>query len=409
VTGPTSAGRRETRWHLALDLLEEVRRQPGLTRAEAARRLGLGSGSATEIAARLRSHDLLVETPAPISGRGRPTTTLRPHPRGPVVAAIDIRYEDWRCAVAQLDGTLDHVATERHASREADAVLLQIAATLRDLRRRYGHRLRAVSVAVAGTVRRGRLEQAAAMGWGPVDFTRILPDAAPPLLVGNDATLAGVAEARTGAGRGAQTVLHLTVEVGIGGVLVVDGVPISGSGGAGGEYGHLPLGDRSLRCPCGAHGCWDLEVDGRALARHLGAPPPADPRRFARAVLADAARDDHARAATRRVAAALAAGIAGLVNAHAPDVVTLGGLAGPIRAAAEPEFEDAYLRGLMAFRRLEPTPLHTAALGEDGALTGAAASALDLVLCEAGLAAWAADAADAARSGQAEGYRPRTR
>jgi predicted NBD/HSP70 family sugar kinase len=394
----SAAGRREARWHGALDLLEEVRREPGLTRAEAARRLGLGSGSATEIAARLRAHELLVEAPAPISGRGRPTTTLHSHPRGPVVAAVDIRYEDWRCAVAHLDGTLDHVATRRHASREAEAVLGEIAATLRDLRRRYRHRLRAVSVAVAGTVRSGRLMQAAALGWGPADLSSILPDPALPLLVGNDATLAGVAEARDGAGRGLETVLHLTVEVGIGGVLVVGGVPISGSGGAGGEYGHLPLGDRSRRCPCGAYGCWDLEVDGRALARHLGAAPPADPRRFARAVLADAARDEHARAATQRVAAALAAGIAGLVNAHAPDAVTLGGLAAPIRAVAEPEFEAAYLRGLMAFRRLEPTPLYAAALGEDGVLTGAAASALDLVLCEAGLTAWAAEAARAANT-----------
>lgn len=391
-----AAGRREARWHGALDLLEEVRREPGLTRAEAARRLGLGSGSATEIAARLRAHDLLVEQPAPISGRGRPTTTLHAHPRGPLVAAVDIRYEDWRCAVAHLDGTLEHVITRRHTDREAEAVLPKIAGALRKVRQRYEHRLRAVSVAMAGTVRRGRLMQAAAMGWGPVDLARILPDPQLPLLVGNDATLAGVAEARTGAGRGSDTVLHLTVEVGIGGVLVAGGVPIAGSGGAGGEYGHLPLGDRGLRCPCGAHGCWDMEVDGRALARHLGAAPPADPRRFARDVLADAPRDPRARAAAQRVAAALASGIAGLVNAHAPDAVTLGGLAGPIRAAAGPEFEAAYLRGLMDFRRAEPTPLRTAALGEDGVLIGAAASALDLVLCETGLTAWADDAAAAA-------------
>jgi predicted NBD/HSP70 family sugar kinase len=92
----------------------------------------------------------------------------------------------------------------------------------------------------------------------------------------------------------------------------------------------------------------------------------------------------------RTVAVALASGIAGLVNAHDPDVVTLGALAGEIRAVARPEFDAAYMAGLMGFRRRQPTPLVPAALGEEGALVGAAAAALDVVLSEQGLRDWAA-------------------
>ena len=130
--------------------------------------------------------------------------------------------------------------------------------------------------------------------------------------------------------------------------------PLGGAGGTAGEYGHVPFGDRGLACPCGARGCWDLEVDGRALARHLGDPPPADPRSYARHVLDRAARDPTARRAAAAVAVALAAGIAGLVNAHDADVVTLGGLAGPLRAAACTEFDAAYTAGLMTLQRADP-------------------------------------------------------
>ena len=276
------------------------------------------------------------EVPAPITGRGRPTTTLQPHPRGPLVVAVDVRHEDWRCAIVPLDGRPQMVIARPHGSSDSSALMQDIAAVLARLRRRHGRRLRAVSVAVAGTVERGRLVQVATLGWGAVDLETILGGLDIPLLIGNDATLAGLAEARHGAGVGSRTVLHLTVEVGIGGVLVVDQAPVAGSSGAGGEYGHLPFGDLRLRCPCGARGCWDLEVDGRALARHLGEPPPADPRRYARLVLAGAAEegDGQARRAVRTVAVALASGIAGLVNAHDPDVVTLGALAGEIRAVA---------------------------------------------------------------------------
>jgi predicted NBD/HSP70 family sugar kinase len=177
------------------------------------------------------------------------------------------------------------------------------------------------------------------------------------------------------------------VEVGVGGTLVVDGRPVRGATGAGGEFGHLPFGDRTLRCPCGALGCWDLTVDGRALARHLGEPPPSDPRAYALAVLART--DPAATAAVERTAESLGRGVAGLVNALDPEVVTLGGLAAPLRAAAPGAFADAFSDGLMTFRRAAPPPLHPAALGDDAALHGAAATALDAVLTEESLSAWA--------------------
>ena len=382
---------RDTRWQGAIAVLGEVHRTPGVTRAEVARRLGLGSGSATEITARLRTMRLLEEVPAPVQGRGRPTTCLLPHPDGPLVAVVEVRYEEWHCALAGIDGRPSAVTVRRHDHSDGQQVVGQIAAALRDLRRVHGRRLRAVSLAVAGSVRNGRLVQSAPLGWGPVDLSAVVPDEDLPLVIGNDATLAGLAEARGGAGAGAGTVLHLTVEVGLGGVLVVGGAPVVGSGGAGGEYGHLPFGDRSLRCQCGARGCWDNEVDGRALARHLGAPPPEDPRAFALDVLRRADHDPDAGASVRRVAEALAGGIAGLVNAHDPDVVTLGGVAPRIKAAAERDFEAAYIDGLMGFHRVDPVPLLAASFGEGGALIGAAAAGLDLVLSEEGLSGWVAD------------------
>ncbi len=62
-----------------------------------------------------------------------------------------------------------------------------------------------------------------------------------PLVVGNDATMAAVAEARARPAVGA--LLHLVLEVGIGGALVLDGRPLQGARGLAGEFGHLPFGD----------------------------------------------------------------------------------------------------------------------------------------------------------------------
>jgi len=389
MASPTRRRAQETRWHTASQVLAWLRLHPGATRAALAHDLQLTSGLATELTGRMRALSLLAETPAPPQGRGRPTTVLGAHPAGPVVLAVDVRMADWRYAVAGLDGRLLDVTSARHDGDQA-AVLAAVRRSVDRVRERCGTRLRAVAVAVAGSIHDGRLAQSATLGWRDVDLTALTAGTPVPLLPGNDATLAGLAEARTGAAVGARAALHLMVEVGIGGAFTVDGRPSTGAHGAAGEYGHQPYGDRSLICPCGARGCWDLEVDGRALARHLGVAAPADPRGFARRTLDRAAHDADARRALAIVAGALGGGIGALVNLHDPDTVTLGGLAAPLRAAAPESFAAAFAGGLMAFHRGQPPPVVDAVHGDDGALHGAAILALDHITSEAALAAWSA-------------------
>ncbi|TDD44542.1 ROK family protein [Kribbella antibiotica] len=379
---------RRGQWQTAAEILTRVSREPGITRAAVAHELGLSSSSATEVTAKLRDLHLLSETPAPSRGRGRPTTLLQAHPSGPLALVLDLRQSNWRSAVVALDGSFLSQDDRRHRTRRPQVVLGNLRRAVTDAQDQYGARLQVVGLAVPGTLRDKYMLQASALEWFEMDLDSVTAGTDVPLLVGNDATLSGVAEARTGASVGAGTALHLIIEAGIGGALLIDGVPIQGASGAGGEFGHTPFGDRSRLCPCGARGCWNLEIDGRALARHLRDPEPDDPHTYTHAVLART--DSAARHAVEQVVTAIASGIAGLVNAHDPDVVTLGGLAVPLRAAAEQTFTTAYLEGLMSFRRAAPPPVLVAAHQSDGPLRGAAALALDHLTTEHAIATWAA-------------------
>jgi predicted NBD/HSP70 family sugar kinase len=103
--------------------------------------------------------------------------------------------------------------------------------------------------------------------------------------------------------------------------------------------------------------------------------------------------DARASSAVGLVAGALGRGVAGLVNAHDPQVVTLGGLGGLLVAAAEAGFDDAYRAGLMRFRREAPPAVVPATYSQDGVPRGALAAGLDLILTEGGLDAWSAERA----------------
>lgn len=379
----------QLRWFTAAQLLALVRAEPGITRAAAATRLGMGSGGATDLVARMRRELLLDEQPAPAQGRGRPTTVLVPHPQGPLVVAAEVRAGDWRLATAGLDGRATVIDRGEHTGKRPPRLLAELGAAITAAYRQEPDRIAAVSVSLAGTVSGSRLVQFTTRGWTDVELSALaegLP-AEVPLLLGNDATLAGLAEARTGAARGAGTALHLIVAVGLGGTLVVDGAPVAGAHGAAGEYGHIPFGDPRRVCPCGARACWDLTVDGRALAEHVGDAEPDDPVAYAYEFLNR--MDDAGRRALATVAASLGAGIGGLVNLHDPDVVTLGALAVGLRAAAPAEFDQAYADGLMAFRKATAPPVLDGLHGDEAPLHGAVLQGLDHITSESALADWA--------------------
>jgi predicted NBD/HSP70 family sugar kinase len=387
----------QLRWHNAAKLIALVRAEPGITRAVAAQRLGIGTGGATDLVARLKAARLIDEAPAPVRGRGRPTTVLTAHPDGPLVLAVELRSDDWRLAVAGIDGTPRLLAQSRHDRADHSGVFDTIARKLASACRKHAGRVTAIGVSVAGTLSDSRLVQFTQTGWRDLDLTALaarLPDrdrARIPVLLGNDATLAGVAEARFGSARGAATVLHLIVEVGLGGTLIVDGEPVMGSHGAAGEYGHIPFGDPTSVCPCGARGCWDMEVDGRALARHRGDPPPIDAVGYAKRILATPTTTARGQTAFASVAAALGRGVAGLVNIHDPDIVTLGALAPSLRAAASTAFDTAYQDGLMTFRKHTAPPVRDGVLGDRASLVGATELALDHATSEAALADWTSE------------------
>ncbi len=385
------------RWTTASELLRLLHREPGITRRQAGERLALGSGALTETVERLRQADLLAESRAPGSGRGRPTTILEPHDQGPLVLVADLRARHWAVSLADLAGRSELVSSGALDQDQPTAAVSQLARAVGSAADGASGRVRVVVAAVAGTVSGTRLVQFTARGWTGIELAALTEHVPEPshvaLLVGNDATLAGIAEASTGAARGAAVALHLLITDGLGGALLVDGRPVPSANGRGGEFGHLPFGDPTLSCPCGARGCWGPSVDGAALARLTGHTSSIDFEAYAQRTLRSlihAAEDgSEARVPARILARRLGAGIAGLVNALDPDVITLGGLAPLIKTADPDAFDDAYASGLMLATRHVPPPVRDGAYGDDGPLQGAAILGIDHITAPTALAAWA--------------------
>jgi predicted NBD/HSP70 family sugar kinase len=359
------------------ELVRLVHVNPGLSRASTAKKLDMSTGVASDLASSIAASHWLSEAAAPLTGgRGRPTKVFAAHPDGPLVLGAALRHEDWQVDAFEIGG---HAVSSVHGSHDGGQVttLRALEEGCQSLRHRFAARVVGVGVAVPGPVRDRRAFTVTGLDWPEVDLRALWPQWE-SLTVGNDATLAGVAESRRGASQGSSSSLHLLIEAGIGGGIVDRGKAMDGYRGVAGEFGHLPFGDRDVECPCGLRGCWGTSVDGGALARLLGDGEPASPVAYATQVLRRA-RDGSAReaAALEAVADELGRGIGALVNALDPEVVTLGGLADEIATFAPGILHTSYQLGLMPVRRRQSPPLLRAALGSSGSLIGAAEQVWD--------------------------------
>lgn len=115
-------------------------------------------------------------------------------------------------------------------------------------------------------------------GWKEMPIVRrITEEFGAPAAVDNDANIAALAEARFGAGRGAESVFYVTVSTGVGGGWVLKGKIWHGADEMAGEIGHLKVDPSGPVCICGRRGCVEILACGPAIARSAREKLESDP------------------------------------------------------------------------------------------------------------------------------------
>jgi predicted NBD/HSP70 family sugar kinase len=331
---------------------------------------------------------------------GRPSHQVTVAPSAPAVIAVHLDVDTVTVATVGLGGRV-LTRHEEPVPATLDPLLDTLTARITTHLTAHG-RILAVGLAVPSPVRRtdGRAVAALHLGWPAIPLRDLLttrlpaatagaagPDGALPVLVGNDANLAGLAEHRHGAGRGARQLLYLTTaHVGLGGALVSSGRLFDGAHGYAIEPGHITVDPAGAPCSCGSTGCLEVEADHRGLLRAAGRTglPVHEIAGAATALLeAAAGGDGPALAAVRHVAARLGSGLASLTNLTDPDRVVLAGSLARYHALAAGDLTTSLTaRSFLshADSDADPVGMITTAGLADAALLGAADLALQGLL-----------------------------
>lgn len=389
-------------------IVRELHLRGPLSRSELVARTGLTRSAIRALVGELVEGELAAEEAAIRLGTpGRPSPVVRLRSENAVVMTFEVLVDSLAVAIVGVGGIL--LELRRVDRPRGHSSLDEIVDDLVELarasleRRPRGETPIGVGAAVAGIVNRsdGRVAFAPNLGWVDVPLGERLGQRLAEVLhleisvtVANESDLGALAEFRRGGARGADEILYVHGEVGVGGGIIVDGRPLSGIAGYGGEIGHLPVNPAGRPCRCGSVGCWETEVGEGALLARAGYPLEGGSAAVD-AVLADAAAGRReALDALAEVGRWLGIGLAGLVNILNPRRVVLGGLFSRIHPFVA-DVVDAGLdrHALAAPRRL--VAVVPATLGVDAPLLGAAEMALEPLVADP--AAWLRSRGDVAR------------
>ena len=115
----------------------------------------------------------------------------------------------------------------------------------------------------------GVVQKTANLGWGYKEVTREMKELTGlPVAAGNDANMAALGEMWLGAGKGRKNMLMVTLGTGVGGGIIVNGKPLVGAHGAGGEIGHICVNEAETEaCGCGRAGCLEQYASATGISR----------------------------------------------------------------------------------------------------------------------------------------------
>jgi predicted NBD/HSP70 family sugar kinase len=323
-------------------LVRQLCSEPGLSRAALAEAVGLTKSTVSLLVRELLDEGWLAENDIRVTGAlGRRATPLQLDGERLALLGADLGIGMARIVATNL---LGEVLAEQElpyldAADTAGCIAL-MAQGLEELSTcaaLAGRTVRGIGVGLHGVVddATGVLHHAPHLGWRNVDVASQLrahfdgtPLAELPLFIQNEANVAALAELEFSGEHGADPLIYLSLNYGVGAGIIVNGRLLTGLYGFAGEVGHTILQQGGPVCSCGRRGCADALIGLQALLDEVyGRQHPATPEQLEQLFSEAEAGDAHAAQAVETAGRNLGVLLNNLWVAFDPMCIVIGGAA----------------------------------------------------------------------------------
>jgi glucokinase-like ROK family protein len=237
-----------------IKVLQLIRNEKEITRAEIIRMSGLSAPTVTRIVESLVQLNLIQTDRIGSSIGGRPPQLIHFHSKENYVIGIDLGATFIRTALSNLDGEFIfeiHVPT--NLKKGFDGVMEQVGeliVKLCDRARQKSLTLWGIGIAVCGMVNKNTsiVEYSPIFGWKNVNIQEALAKYTNlKIVLGNVTHLIALGELLYGVGKDYRNFICINLGYGIGSGIIIDGKLFGGVDGISGEIGHIVVDKHSTR------------------------------------------------------------------------------------------------------------------------------------------------------------------
>jgi predicted NBD/HSP70 family sugar kinase len=239
------------------------------SRAGLAEQTNLAPSYVGTIVKDLQQKGLVAEGDRAPSPRGRRRVLLHINPGLGELVGIRIGRANIRVVVTDFLGKVRtlkklHVDVSKGQEYVLDLVHQQVKPLIR-----HDGAVKGIGVGISGVIGRKRgtvLFWPKVQGWHDVPLKQIFEDCyGLPTVVEDSVRAMALAECRFGQGGAYRDFAYVTIGVGIGAAVFVNGNFYFGADGLAGELGHTTIDERGEMCSCGNRGCVEVYASGWAI------------------------------------------------------------------------------------------------------------------------------------------------
>jgi predicted NBD/HSP70 family sugar kinase len=300
-----------------------------ISKKDLADKLGLSTTSVTTFINELLVEDKIISCGTAKSTGGRKSNLYKLNPEAFYSLGIELQVDRIIMVLLNFCGELIETREVAFSNKNEWHVLVILNHLIDQIIADYHiplNKLKGIGIGVPGIVNpnTGILEFAPNLGWKHVNLG-VLLNVKAPVIIENEANAAALGEKAFGVARDVSNLLYISIGIGIGCGMLLNGKLFSGNSGHAGEFGHMTIDSNGLPCQCGNRGCWETYASNNAALKLYAQKTGRELLTFDDFQILLTGNDSCAIQVLDTIINYLGMGIASIVNGINPEMIVIGG------------------------------------------------------------------------------------
>lgn len=256
------------------NIINTIREHKKITKHDIAKTLGLSIPTVTTVIQGLLKEGYVKEAGVAQSSGGRKPILLSFNENARYSIGVNITPTYIEIIVTNLFSRI--IATDRFITKNFitfDDVLLQVEKRIDKTLTCHAinkDKVLGIGLSLPGLVdeENKMLLSAPNMHLHTYDFSSFESQIGLPIFLENEANVAAFAEVELGANKNLHNVVYISITDGIGVGIIIQQQIFKGATKKAGEFGHMKISNKKIKCQCGRTGCWEVFASKQALLRY---------------------------------------------------------------------------------------------------------------------------------------------